>query len=68
MPYQRARREEARTTFWCPMKHFFLNFGEHLLLKHLVEAQMGACRRCRGRRSVFSRSIARIAASVSGLA
>ena len=20
------------------MKHFFLNFGEHLLLKHLVEA------------------------------
>jgi hypothetical protein len=50
------------------MKHFFLNFGEHLLLKHLVEAQMGACRRCRGRRSVFSRSIARIAASVSGLA
>jgi hypothetical protein len=38
MPYQRARREEARTTFWCPMKHFFLNFGEHLLLKHLVEA------------------------------
>jgi hypothetical protein len=38
MLYQRARREEARTTFWCPMKHFFLDFGEHLLLKHLVDA------------------------------
>jgi len=37
MPCQRAASgRSALIFFWCPTKHF-PNFGEHLLLRHMVK-------------------------------
>jgi hypothetical protein len=38
MPYQRGATGRSANNFLVPDETFFSNFGEHLLLKHLVEA------------------------------
>src|SRR4029078_6087424 len=41
MPYQRGATGRSANNFLVPNKTFFSNFGEHLLLKNLVEALGG---------------------------